>query len=265
MTVNGAELAFEDLGEGPPLLLIHAGICDRRMWRPQVSGWAARHRLLAPDLRGFGQSSLPPGPFRHADDLLVLLDELGIERVAVVGVSMGGEVALDLALAATERITALVLCATRAAAEQAAPEIVAVWQAVDELLERGKVEAANELELRAWVDGPERAPEQVDPAVRALVAEMNCALLRRALEPGAELATEMKSDPPRYRRLAKVGVPTLVVSGALDQPEVNASCRRLAREIPHAHAVEIEGAAHLPSLERPELFNPEVERFLTRL
>ncbi len=97
--LDNVELAFEDVGTGPALLLIHAGICDRRMWRPQFEAWASRYRMIAPDLRGCGDSSLPPGPFRHDVDLARLLDHLGIDKVAAIGVSMGGEVALGLALA----------------------------------------------------------------------------------------------------------------------------------------------------------------------
>ena len=99
LSVNGVDVAYDDSGQGPPLLLLHAGIADRRMWEDVTPMLAERFRVLAPDLRGFGETPLPDGHFVYAADAAALLEGLGIERAHVVGVSLGGHIALDLALA----------------------------------------------------------------------------------------------------------------------------------------------------------------------
>ena len=100
-------LFHEQHGDGPAVLLVHAGVADSRMWAGIVPRLAEAHRVIACDLRGFGRSPLEPGPYSHGSDLLELLDGLGVDRAAVVAASMGGQVALELALRAPERVTAL--------------------------------------------------------------------------------------------------------------------------------------------------------------
>src|SRR3954454_23810643 len=107
--MSGVELAYDDEGEGNPLLLIHAGVCDRRMWEPQWRALTERHRTVRCDLRGFGDSPLSAGRFNHADDVLGLLDALGIDRAGVVGASFGGRVALELAATWPQRVERLIL------------------------------------------------------------------------------------------------------------------------------------------------------------
>ena len=103
VAVNGAQLAYDQAGGGPVLVLMHAGICDRRMWDAQVPAFARSHRVVRYDVRGFGASSLPPGVYAHQDDLRALLDALGIERATLVAVSMAGAIALKAALTYPER------------------------------------------------------------------------------------------------------------------------------------------------------------------
>ncbi|MGW4297002.1 alpha/beta fold hydrolase, partial [Micromonospora chersina] len=107
--VNGTQLAYDEAGSGTPVVLLHAGIADRRMWRHQVPALAARHRVIAVDLRGYGDSELPPTPFAHHDDVIGLLDALGLAQAALVGCSFGGKVAVDTALAYPDRVAALAL------------------------------------------------------------------------------------------------------------------------------------------------------------
>jgi pimeloyl-ACP methyl ester carboxylesterase len=109
LSVNGVDVAYDESGQGPPLLLLHAGIADRTMWDDVTPMLSERFRVVAPDLRGFGETPLPDGPFVYAADAAALLEGLGIERAHVVGVSLGGHVALDLALARPELVDHLVL------------------------------------------------------------------------------------------------------------------------------------------------------------
>jgi 3-oxoadipate enol-lactonase len=244
-------LHHEVHGDGPAVLLVHAGIADARMWSGVIGPLSAQHRVIAPDLRGFGRTRLEPGPFAHADDLVALLDGLGVDRAAVVGASMGGMVALELAALAPARVTALALLGSALdGPDEPSAALVAYDEAETAALEAGDVDAAVDVTLRMWVDGHGRDPKAaVDPAVRALVATMyrDWAALQDVE------AKETELDPPVAERLAEITVPTLVAVGEYDVEDHVVIARRLAAELPGAHpVVTIAGAAHLPVLERPD-------------
>src|SRR5262249_33479492 len=140
------------------LVLVHAGICDRRMWEPQMASFAQHFRVVAYDLRGFGQTDTPAGPYSHAADLAGLLDALGLERAHLLGCSRGGGVALDLALAQPERVSALVLVSSAPSGYQPPQPVFQSpqWPAVIAAFDAGDLERAAELEVQVWVDGPTR-------------------------------------------------------------------------------------------------------------
>jgi pimeloyl-ACP methyl ester carboxylesterase len=262
-TANGTTLTYEVAGAGPALVLIHAGIADSRMWDGLFARWAASHRVLRYDLRGFGRSGRASGTFAHRDDLRALLDTLGIDRAAVLGISFGAGVALDFALAYPERVSALVLAAARPGGMQPPPDLTEVWEAEEEALARGDLDAANEVDLRAWVDGPHRTPDQVDPDVRARMREMNRLVLER--EAAETDADPQPLDPPAVERLGEVRAPTLLVVGDLDRPGTLTGTERLAEGIPEARRVVIPGAAHMVPLEGPDRFAELVEEFLEQV
>jgi pimeloyl-ACP methyl ester carboxylesterase len=258
-------LHYEVSGDGPAVVLIHEAIGDGRMWAPQVQALAPRYRVVVPDLRGYGRSPLPAEQFRHADDVLAVLDELGIGRTALVGGSLGARVALELAVTVPERVWAIGLVAPGLSGVEWSEEVRAGWEAEDAALDAGDLDEAVEVNLRMWVDGPRRAPEDVDPALRSRVAEMQ----RHALEvqvaayadPAAQ-PSEEPFDPPVSTRLAEVAAPTLVLVGDLDQPDIVAIAERAAAEIPGARLVVLEGTAHAPSLERPDQLSELLLEFL---
>ena len=264
---NADGLTWEATGSGPGLLLIHAGIADRTMWDPQWELWRDRFRLVRYDQRGFGDSSDPEAPYSLHEDAIAVLNAAGLARAAVIGASMGGKAALDLALAHPERIEALVTVAATPSGWEHEQTLVDLFESVDEAYEREGIEAANEIELRMWVDGPSRGPGDVDQAVRGRVAEMNrSALLREeAREESGANPEPAALDPPALNRLGEVHVPTLVVTGELDQPSVNAGAAAIANGVSGARAVAIAGAAHLPNLERPLEFATVVEELLDPL
>jgi 3-oxoadipate enol-lactonase len=250
----------EVAGEGPSLVLVHEGICDSRMWDEQWERYAESFRVLRLDLRGFGQSPLEPGPFAHARDVIETLERHGFESIALVGVSLGGRVALEVALARPELVSALVLVAPGFPGHEWSDELRAQWAKEGEAFEAGDLDGAVEVSLRTWVDGPRRSPEQVDPAVRAKVAEMQ----RRAYELQRDIPEDeeelLVEDLPQ--RLGDVQAPTLVLVGEEDQPDMHAIAERLAREIPGARSGTIPGTAHVPSMERPREFDELVLPFL---
>ena len=250
----------EVAGEGPALVLVHEGICDSRMWDEQWERYAESFRVLRLDLRGFGRTPLGPGPFAHARDVIEELERNGFEQTALIGVSLGGRVALEVALARPELVSALVLVAPGLPGHEWSDELRAEWAKEEAAFEAGDLTAAVEMSLRTWVDGPRRSPEDVDPALRARVAEMQrqaYELQRDVTEDEEELLVE---DLPQ--RLGDVQVPTLVLVGEEDQPDMHAIAERLAREIPGARSATIAGTAHVPSMERPREFDELVLPFL---
>jgi pimeloyl-ACP methyl ester carboxylesterase len=242
-------------------VLIHAGICDSRMWDPQWETYRPSHRVLRYDLRGFGRSPIGPGRFSHAGDLVELLERQGVEKASLVGVSMGGRAALEVALARPELVDALVLVGAGFPGHDWSAEMKAADAAEMEALERGDIDAAVEVCMRTWVDGPRRKPEDVDPAVRERVAEMQ----RQAYElqmPVWETAEEEPLVANLAKRLGEVTVPTLILVGEEDILDMHQIADRLERELPNAQRASIADAAHVPSLERPREFDELVLPFL---
>jgi 3-oxoadipate enol-lactonase len=253
-------LYAEVAGEGPEIVLLHEGICDSRMWDPQWEKFTRSHRVLRFDFRGYGRSPLEPGPYAGGRDVIDLLDRYGFERTALVGVSLGGRVALEIALAAPERAAALVLVGSGLPGHEWSEEMKATWEEEEAALRAGDLDAAVEVSLRAWVDGPRRRPDDVDAEVRARVAEMQ----RRAYElqlPVEEDEEELLVEDVS-ERLGEIKAPTLVLTGEEDRPDIQAIADRLAREIPGARRAAIANTAHVPSMERPEAFDQLVLGFL---
>src|SRR5918997_6970617 len=176
--VNGARIYYEVAGEGEPLVFVHAGIADSRMWEDQLLVFADRYRVIRYDMRGFGMTAMVDGPFSPHEDLRGLLDSLDVERAHLVGCSMGGGAVLDFALEYPQRVGNLVLAGS--AVGGFAPDIDPPRQ-WDEILaadEAGGPERGSQLEGQGWVDGPRRAPEKVKSSIRDLVREMNLIALR---------------------------------------------------------------------------------------
>ena len=259
--IDGARIYYEVAGAGHPLLLIHAGVADSRMWDEQWQPFAQHYRAIRYDLPGFGQSRLPDGPYAAHAEVAGLLRRLGAERAHVVGVSWGGRIALDFALAYPAMVSALVLVCPSVSGAQPSEEVRRFGAEEDALLERGDLAAAAELNVRMWVDGPRRAPEQVDRSVRDRVREMQHLAftipMPEALEP-------VDLEPPAIERLAEVGAPTLLLVGDHDIDEKLALVDRLAAEIPGARKVVFPGAAHVLTMEQPAEFNRVVLDFLGR-
>jgi pimeloyl-ACP methyl ester carboxylesterase len=257
--VNGAMLYYEMAGAGEPLVLLHAGVADGRMWDEQFAVFAESYRVVRYDMRGFGRSAVPPGAFSHHEDLAGLLDYLQIDRVIVVGISNGGRIALDFALVYPERVRTLVLAAPSVGGSQPSARIRQFWEEEDAAIERGDWETAIEVNLRAWVDGIHRQPEQVDTAVRQKVARMQ----REIFDiPVPDDAKEQSLQSVAYGRLAEITIPTLILIGDLDLPEKVEQAHWLATQIPNAQIATIPGVAHMLNMEAPTVFNKLVLDFL---
>jgi pimeloyl-ACP methyl ester carboxylesterase len=256
--VHGAELRYErELdGDGTPLILLHAGIANLELWDDVVDELPGRPWVRY-DLRGFGESSLPPGSYDVYRDLLGVLDALAIPRAVLCGISFGGGVAIDATLAAPDRVAGLIAACTGAFGGARDPDLAAQAEEADAAGEAGDIERAVELELRIWVDGPQRGPDELDPALRERARALN----RSAWAAGMGGEGEAL-EPFAAGRLGEIACPTLVIDAELDQPSKHASCRQLADEIKGARLVVIPGVAHLPPLEAPAAFAGHVRSFL---
>jgi 3-oxoadipate enol-lactonase len=260
LDVQGAPLYYEIAGTGHPLLLIHAGVADSRMWDQQFQTFAQHYQVIRYDLRGFGQSSVPASPFANHKDTFALLEHLGIKQAHVIGISFGGLVALDFTLAFPEKVTALVLGAPDVSGRQSSSADIQRFAKEEEaLLEQGDLEGATELNLRMWVDGPRRTPDQVDPTVRQRIYEMQ---YHAFTVPIPDEAEALPLEPPAITRLAEIHVPTLLIVGEYDIPDKHELVEQLALEIPEARQIVIPGAAHIVNLEQPAEFNRVVLEFL---
>ena len=265
--VNGTTLWYEVAGAGQPVVLLHHGIVDSRVWDPQWAAFTSGHQALRYDARGFGRSPMPGGPFSSVDDLLALLDVAGIERAALVGASMGADDALEVALVAPDRVTALVLAPPGMLGRDASAAVQEYGSAEDAALEAGDLDEAVRLNLDFWVAGPGRSLDDVDPEVTRVVAAMQ----QRAFELQLP-AYEQEPPPTKERRvepladhLGEVQAPALVLVGEYDAPDIHEAAAVLADEIGVARAVDIRGTGHVPNLERPDEFNELVLGFLAEV
>lgn len=260
--LGDGKIAYEIAGAGSPLVFLHAGFVDSRMWDDQWDDFSQRYSVIRFDLRGFGRSDRLEGPVSRRQELYRMLEESGVKRAILVGCSLGGETIIDAALERPELVSGLVVVsATPGGFEmQGVPpkELMEMLAA----LEQGDLALASELQMRIWVDGPFRQPEQVDPLVRRRAAEMN----RNALEKGTWMLTLAPVpdplDPPAVDRLDQMKVPALIIAGGLDNPEILRAADMVAVAVPGAQKVVIPGAAHLPNMEKPAEFNRVVEDFL---
>jgi 3-oxoadipate enol-lactonase len=256
---EGTQLYWEQRGAGDPLVLIHAGIADSRMWESQMAAFSPRYRTVRYDARGFGRSQAGAGPFSHRGDVIAILDALDIERAHLVGISLGGSTALETALDFPDRVRSLVLGAASPRGLVAHTNLIPLWEEIDALIEAGKIDEANEIEIQMWVDGPVRTLSDVDPAIRNLVLDMNRPSLAATEHP-----EETAIDPPVADRLDQITAPTLVLAGEYDQPSLIAGPKLLADRIPNAEFLMVHGTAHMLNMEQPEAFNAAVLDFLQR-
>lgn len=261
--LDGAELHVDVTGNGDALLLIHAGVADSRMWDRQVEEFSKEYRVIRCDLRGFGRSRMSVGAFAYHDDIAALLRHLDVERATVIGASFGGSVALDFALAYADMVNALVLVSPAVGGyEFESSQVLAFFTAEDDALERGDVEAATELNLKMWVDGPNRSAGAVSGEIRELVRDMQMNIFS---QPDVENVEVRELYPPAVGRLHELKIPTLVIVGEKDVAEFQGISRRIARNVSNAKHVVMSGVAHLPSMEKPEEFNRIVREFLERI
>lgn len=254
--VPGARLAVEEHGDGPPILLVHSAIVDRRSWDPVVPFLVdAGYRVITYDLRGYHDSTGSDAGFVAHDDLLAVLDHAGVGRAAVVGNSMGAVFAMDAILAAPDRFVAYAWVGGGIGGwdkEPSSPAEEALFAEEEAAEEAGDLDLAAELDTRIWVDGWRDGESLPSTRVRPEVREAIKAMDRMALEPERVVGERQRPAPPAAGRLGEIAVPTLVVIGELDTIGTRAAAEKVAAEVPGARIERLPDVAHIVGMEAPD-------------
>ncbi len=257
--VDGSVLYYEVMGAGKPLVLVHGGLLDHRMWDDQFAALAHEFRVIRYDVRAHGLSPCVYGPRRDYEDLRALLDHLGIERAHVAGLSMGGGIAIDFALEHPERVLSLIPVSSGLSGYPFDSEQMQEnGRRIRDAIYRLDLDAAAEAFQRFWTDGPRRKPEEVNPAVRQKVRRMTLG----GLQPGKDNFQVVYPEPAALDRLAEIQAPTLVCLGELDMPEIHDITERIMKNVRGARRVTFPHAAHMLNMEDPARFNRELTTFL---
>lgn len=263
-SIDNARIYYEIAGQGTPLLMIHAGVADRRQWNNEFADLARSHQVIRYDMRGYGRSEPVEGEFSHMSDLAALLDALEIhEPLVIMGCSMGGGLAMDFALTHPARVKALIMVGSAPSGLELDVESSPKYAEAEKAFEAGDLDLVNELETQIWFDGTGRTPEQVDQSMRKLLSEMNrLALANEVKQLGKRLPN---TQTPAFDRLGDLDIPVLVIVGAHDTPYILAAADYMIEKIPSARKVIIADAAHLPNMDHPQEFQAIVKDFLERL
>jgi 3-oxoadipate enol-lactonase len=266
LNVAGGEIAYDEAGHGPAIVLLHEGIADRRMWDREFAQLSADHQTVRYDLRGYGGSTRATERFSHIDDLWAVIRELHLERPVIVGPSVGGRIAIDFAVAHPKSVAGLFLMAPGLSGmeiefdpegreafefdERASTEIATAWKA-------GRRDDASELLRKLWA-----------ASVRDGALELFQRMVREnALEVFEDRSQQFdhRDGPPAATHLPELTVPTQVIVGDRDNPSSLRFAMYVARSIPGAELTVVPGADHLINLSAPEAFDSALAAFLARV
>lgn len=258
--IRGIKMGFEDTGAGVPLVFVHGHPFDRSMWREQTAAFNSKYRVIAPDLRGYGESKAVADKtmlYEFACDIAAMLDELKVDDSVLCGLSMGGQILFEFYRLFPRRVRALVLADTFAQLDDAERK-QARYDTAERLLREGMHAYAEEV-LPKMI-----APEtiEVQPEVAAHVLSM----MRGTSPKGAAAALRGRAERADYTPLlSRINVPTLIVVGSCDEFTPVADAEFMHEKIPNSKLAVIEGAGHMPNLEKPAEFNRVVEEFIKSL
>ncbi|QFU86051.1 alpha/beta fold hydrolase [Amycolatopsis sp. YIM 10] len=257
--LGAISVAYTDEGTGEPLVLVHGHPFDRSMWAPQVERFAGPDwRVIAPDLRGYGETTVVPGKTfleTFARDLGELLDRLGVGRIVLGGLSMGGQIVMEFHRLFPSRVRGLVLADTSPVGETSAGKRLRN-ETADRLLREGLAPYADEV-----------LPKMVAPHNLEALPEVGkhvLGMMRGAPAEGAAAALRGRAERLDYvESLGTVEVPTLIVVGSDDEYTPVADAELMHRRIRGSRLVVVDGAAHMPNLERRDEFDGALEAFLS--
>lgn len=252
MTVN---LHYDISGAGDPIVLLHGFATDLHLWDDQVQALAPKYRVIRYDLRGFGRSPAGAEPYSHAGDLKSIVDQLGLSRVVLVGLSLGGGAAINFAIEHPDAVRALVLVDSTLAGYKWSRDFADAQTAVNQIARAGDLEGARTAWLALSMFAPTMANAQAAARLRMMVDDYSGWHWSNP-DPG------MPMKPRAIERLGEIRAPTLVVVGERDTADFHGIAATLAKGIPNATAVVLAGAGHVANLESPAEFNTVVTKYL---
>ena len=263
--IQGGRLYFEVNGEGQPLVLVHAGFLDSRMWDREFELFAKNFRVVRYDVRGFGGSSRPTEKFSDSNDLYALLKHLSIERAHFVGVSNGGRIGLDFAVEHPDMVDSLVLVGTGVRGyEVADPEEEKTWDEFD-----AKMKPIEDAQQRAVKENRLEDAVRIDVDLWAVastgwarerVLEIAMDNAHAQAEPPWRL--QVSPQPPAFKRVSVIKAPTLLIVGEKDVLSSHLIGKRLNSVMPGSKMVLLKGADHIANMSQPDMFDRTVLDFL---
>jgi pimeloyl-ACP methyl ester carboxylesterase len=254
--IRGIDLVYDDIGQGQPIVFIHGHPFNRSMWTDQIDFFKDRYRLILPDLRGYGGSGLS-SPRSMLDEMALdtvhLLESLAIDKAAFCGLSMGGQIVLDLYRLFPQKFTALIIADSDARGETPESHRQRLAKAED-ILKNGMIKHTDDT-IHQYIS----ASSMKNPKVYAPLYEM----MSRTRPEGAAAAHRGRADRRDHTQmLPHINVPSLIIVGSEDFFTPLSTARIMSDSIPGARLVVVEGAGHLPNMEAPEIFNNAVNDFL---
>jgi pimeloyl-ACP methyl ester carboxylesterase len=247
--VPGGRIVAEVSGIGSPVVLLHTGVADRRMWNVIVPALERHHTVVRFDLRGFGASPVSSVPFHHRDDLLAVLETARIDRAALVGASLGGIVALEFTVAHPDRVTALVLLASGLPGYSWSAEMTEHFEAEEAALANADIDQVIKLNLEMWVRGPYRAWTD---RTREVAEKLRDQLRIIAVNQSSSEDLALPADPPVRSVIHRITAPTVVGVAESDPVDLPAISAQIAAAIPGARTVRFAETGHLIAMERPD-------------
>jgi len=263
--VYRGSLYYEVAGTGMPVLLIHAGVADYSMWDDQMKSLSQHYRVIRYDTRGYGRSKTETTQFSNRQDILDLFKHLAVEKAAVVGISRGGQIAIDFTIEHPEYVSALVAVAPGVSGYEPHPDDnpqaqreLELFNKMDELWEKKKWNELTDLQVHVWGDGPFQPVGRAPSSLREYMHKV----IRASFDRLDGEATPITLQPPAINRLDEIQQPTLIMVGEYDSSNELAVADELECRIPHNRKVGIPGVAHMIPMEKPDAFNKLVLEFL---
>jgi len=264
VAVNGTKLYYEVLGEGHPLVLLHGGYMDRRMWDDQFAVFAEHYRVVRYDIRGFGQTDMPQVPYSDVQDLYELLKQLQIEKTYLLGLSYGGMTAIDFTLEHPKIVDALILVGTGLGgfepnySEEQMQEEMQRWAPFEQATQERDVPRMVDLLMQHPTLVPHPKYALAHQRVRENLSEYSFVFV-------LDRASRQEIASPAVKRLAEIRVPVLIIVGDQDALMLHQIADKLQADVPNTRREGISDTRHMPNMEKPEEFNAIVLDFLSKL
>lgn len=254
---SGARIYYEIAGTGFPLVFLHAGGLDLRMWDKQLKFFSSSYKVIQYDVPGCGKSTAPTEPFTDAGVLQALLKHVGVEQACLIGESLGGRIAIDFALECPEMVKGLALSGPGLGGYEWSKEYSEQIGKIFSFAEKGDALGATE----EWLKHPHMIPAMSNPNLRDRVRQMNLDNAKLWVQG----LPERPLEPPAIKRLNDITTPVQIILGELDVPDIYSICDLLMSNIRNGRQIIIQDAGHLVSMEQPAIFNQTIDQFLKRI